>query len=44
MTAALIDGNAVAAALRACVTAAVRDLADNHGIGPFSRGHALRPL
>jgi methylenetetrahydrofolate dehydrogenase (NADP+) / methenyltetrahydrofolate cyclohydrolase len=34
MTAALIDGKAVAAALRARVMAAVRGLADDHGIVP----------
>lgn len=34
MTAALIDGKAVAAALRARVMAAVRGLADGHGIVP----------
>ncbi len=34
MTAILIDGKAIAAALRARVTAAVRALADDHGIVP----------
>jgi methylenetetrahydrofolate dehydrogenase (NADP+) / methenyltetrahydrofolate cyclohydrolase len=34
MTAALIDGKAIAAALRARVMAAVRGLADDHGIVP----------
>jgi methylenetetrahydrofolate dehydrogenase (NADP+) / methenyltetrahydrofolate cyclohydrolase len=34
MTAALIDGKAVAAELRTRVTAAVRDLAENRGIVP----------
>jgi methylenetetrahydrofolate dehydrogenase (NADP+) / methenyltetrahydrofolate cyclohydrolase len=34
VTAALIDGKTVAAELRARVTAAVRDLAENHGIIP----------
>src|SRR5271154_4305661 len=34
MTAALIDGKAAAAALRARVMAAVRGLADSHGIVP----------
>jgi methylenetetrahydrofolate dehydrogenase (NADP+)/methenyltetrahydrofolate cyclohydrolase len=34
MTAAVIDGKAMAAALRARVTAAVRDLAERHGIVP----------
>ncbi len=34
MTAALIDGKVIAAALRARVMAAVRGLADGHGIVP----------
>ena len=34
MTAALIDGKAIAAELRSRVTAAVRALAERHGIVP----------